>query len=248
MNPSPIPPPSTAASATIPTITIRIGEPPESPEPPTGGSGCAVGVAAAIEAVGDAVRSVVAGEAVETGVAVAVGAGFWVGAGVTLVRCALDRERGRLRRRPLVVLRDCRLDRGFDRNFGIRNNLDHRNFGIRNDLDRCRRIEEFGEQRVVVEHGLTQIFCARLTLGMAERDLVRGPVLAEGRRMIDRHIGEALLEVALRVAPGVHDPPDQSVGIANGDGRIVDEAHLHGLPLVVEALAFLGREGVDIEL
>src|SRR5450756_2788458 len=83
---------------------------------------------------------------------------------------------------------------------------------------------------------------------MAERNRVRGPVMLEDRRMVDRHIGGALLEIAHRIGPGLHNPPDETVGIANGGGWIVDESRLNRPPLVVEAPALVGREGLDLEL
>src|SRR5450759_2244602 len=72
--------------------------------------------------------------------------------------------------------------------------------------------------------------------------------MLQDRRMVDRHIGGALLEIARRVAPGLHDPPYQRVAIANGGGWIVDEPRLNRPPLVVEAPALVGREGPDLEL
>src|SRR5450759_153762 len=77
---------------------------------------------------------------------------------------------------------------------------------------------------------------------------MRRTVVPQNLRMIDRHIGGPLLEIAHRVTAGRHDPLDQSVGIVNGGGRIVDEARLHSLPLVVEALTLVGREVPDVEL
>src|SRR5450759_2499325 len=82
---------------------------------------------------------------------------------------------------------------------------------------------------------------------MAERNRVRGPVMLEDRWMVDRHIGGALLEITHRVAPSLHDLPDQRVRIVNGGGWIVDEPLLDSSPIVVEAPTLVGREGPDLE-
>jgi len=96
------------------------------------------------------------------------------------------------------------------------------------------------------DHCLTQFLCVRLAEGLAERDLMGRAVVPQDRRVIDRHVGRALLVVSGWISPGYHDPSNEGVGIVDGGGRIVDEARLDNPPLVVEAPGFVVREVSDV--
>src|SRR5215218_128400 len=109
--------------------------------------------------------------------------------------------------------------------------------------------EELGEQRPEVDHRLAQILGARVARGGPGRDAVRGAVVLDHLRVIDRHVGGALLElVGDRVAALAHDLDDERVGLADGGGGLVDEPPLRGAPALDVAVARAGVELADLEL
>jgi hypothetical protein len=78
---------------------------------------------------------------------------------------------------------------------------------------------------------------------------VGGAVVLDDHRVVDRHVGGALLEVlGDRIAALAHDLGDQLVGLGHGGPGLVDEAPLGRRPALGVVLALVGIELADLEL
>jgi hypothetical protein len=64
--------------------------------------------------------------------------------------------------------------------------------------------DQFFKQSAVVNHSLTQIFCAGLALRLKKRAFVGCTVVLENERMVHRDIRGSLLEVSYRITPRGH--------------------------------------------
>ena len=113
--------------------------------------------------------------------------------------------------------------------------------GARGDL------EELVEESAVLEHGRAHVFSGDLRATGALGNGVGGAVVFDDAGVVDRDVGGALLEVDHGIAAGVHERGDEFVGFDDGAAGVINEAGLHELPLVEEALAFGGCEVVDLE-
>jgi len=102
--------------------------------------------------------------------------------------------------------------------------------------------EEFVEQRAEVDHGKAQVFGGGLALGVAKHDYACGAVVLDGRRVVYGYVGSSLLGLADGVSPGGQNGVDERVGLADGVGRIVDEAALDGRPVFGISLTVRGGE------
>ena len=81
---------------------------------------------------------------------------------------------------------------------------------------------------------------------MARHDFAGGAVILDHRRIVDGDVVGALLEVIDGISAGDEDGIDESVGLSDGAGGIVDEAALDGGPIFGEALAVGGRERTKV--
>jgi hypothetical protein len=98
-----------------------------------------------------------------------------------------------------------------------------------------------------VHEGLAQILGARSSLAVRQRDVPRGAVMADHMRVVDGDVRRALLEVDHRIAARLHGLFHQTVGLADRQRGIIDEARLDVLPGGAETLLLLGRQRPDIE-
>src|SRR3954469_20354675 len=69
-----------------------------------------------------------------------------------------------------------------------------------------------------------------------------GAIVLHHLRMLDRKIGDPLLEAERRVTAGPHHFVDQLVGGSHRDGRVVDEPLLNLVPALGEATPVSGAE------
>jgi len=81
-----------------------------------------------------------------------------------------------------------------------------------------------------VHHRLTQVFSTGLAFPVPLGYFTRRAVIHDDIGVIDRDIGDALLEIAERIAARVHDLADDAVGLRDGTGRVVDELGLNAVP------------------
>ena len=84
---------------------------------------------------------------------------------------------------------------------------------------------------------MTKVLGAGLPLLAAHRDLVRGAIVADYVRMIDRKILGAVLKLRHRIAAGFHDLGYKPIRLNYGPFRVVDESSLVGVPRLCEAIA-----------
>ena len=98
------------------------------------------------------------------------------------------------------------------------------------------RFKQVTEQRPVVDHRLTQVLRGRFSFGMLVGDFPRGAVIHHDISVINRHVCDALLEVADRIPARGHDFSNQPIGLGHGTTWVVDEARLNGSPGTIESL------------
>jgi hypothetical protein len=109
-------------------------------------------------------------------------------------------------------------------------------------------VEQILEQRAVVNHRDSQIFCGRLTALLSHRDIVCGAIVLDDMWVIDGYVSGALVEVSDRVAAHLHQVGDESIGFHDGAFGIVDEACLIGSPGVGESISIFDGEWLDVQL
>jgi hypothetical protein len=88
-----------------------------------------------------------------------------------------------------------------------------------------------------MDQGLAQVLGAGLAAGVPPRHVVGDAVVAHQAGMVHRQVRRALLEVAVGIAPRLHQFRKQVVGPADGRAGVVDELGLCPAPAVRE----LGR-------
>ena len=109
--------------------------------------------------------------------------------------------------------------------------------------------EQVVEQRSEVDHRLTQLLGAGLSVASSDRDLVGRSIVLDHRRMLHGYVGRPLLEVLFdRIAAVVHHSLHELMGLANGTHRLIHEVALSRRPLLQIALAGGGIERPDLEL
>ena len=81
-----------------------------------------------------------------------------------------------------------------------------------------------------MDHRLTEIFSARLTLLVPHGDGAAGPIVLDHRPVIDRQIFELPCRILDGIAARPHHLTNQPIGFEHGGSGIVDEARLHVLP------------------
>jgi hypothetical protein len=99
-----------------------------------------------------------------------------------------------------------------------------------------------------VAHRLAQLFGLPCAARVRLAEPVLGAVVLDHSRMVDRHVGRALLEALDRIAALRHDRLDQLVGGGDGAAGIVDEVRLHCLPLLEVPVSGGRRQRPDVEL
>lgn len=109
-------------------------------------------------------------------------------------------------------------------------------------------LQEFVEERAVLNHRGAKVFGGGLVGGEAGGYGVRGAVVLDDAGMVDGDVGGALLEVGDGIAAGLHERGDEFVGFGDGALGMIDEAGLHGLPVGHEAFALGGAEVADLEV
>ena len=93
-----------------------------------------------------------------------------------------------------------------------------------------RRLEQVAEECAIVDHRLTQIFRGRFSFRMLHGDFACRAVVHHDIGVINRDIGDTLLEVADWITARGHDFSNQSIGICHSTTGVVDETPLNGLP------------------
>jgi hypothetical protein len=108
--------------------------------------------------------------------------------------------------------------------------------------------EQVVEQRSVVDHRLTQLLGAGLSVASVNRDPVGRSIVLDHRRMLHGYVGRPLLEVLIdRIAAVVHHSLHELIGLANGTRRLIHEGALSGCPLLQIALAGGRIKRLDLE-
>ena len=99
-----------------------------------------------------------------------------------------------------------------------------------------------------MDHRLAQVLGGRGPRGGALADVVGGPEVVQRGRVLDRQVGDDLVERFGGIAPVLHDRGDQ--GVRPGDRRLrgVHELFLHRGPLRRVLGACGGGERLDVEL
>jgi hypothetical protein len=81
-----------------------------------------------------------------------------------------------------------------------------------------------------VDHCLTQLFCGRPTLSLANRDCVGGPIVLQNDWVIDGNVCGALFEVTHRIATRGHHVAKQLIRFGDCTGGAIDKAALDSSP------------------
>src|SRR6266536_4384497 len=111
-----------------------------------------------------------------------------------------------------------------------------------------RPLEQLLEERAVVHERDPRVLGGGLAAGARDRDRMRGTVVLDHVRMIDREIRRALLEVVDRIAALAHELLDQGVSLQDRLVRIVHETLLDRPPACGEAAAGGRPEMAHLEL
>ena len=98
-------------------------------------------------------------------------------------------------------------------------------------------VEQFLEQRSIVDHGLAQVFRTGLSSAVAQRNRMRGTIAFDHRRMIYGYVAGTLLEIANGITAGLHRVGDKAVSLSDGAFWIVNEAALNIIPAIEKARA-----------
>src|SRR5262249_59872142 len=112
---------------------------------------------------------------------------------------------------------------------------------------RGRSPQQLGEERAIVDHCLPQILGTGPSGRVLTGDVARGAIVHYDVRMIDRNVFDALVEVADRVAAGLHDFADHAIGFGDRALRIVDESRLDLPPRVAVAPLVLFVQRPDVQ-
>jgi len=109
-------------------------------------------------------------------------------------------------------------------------------------------VEQVFEERAVMDHRLAKVLGGRFAALLAERDVVRGPVVLDDMRMVDGHVSGALLEVTDGVATDLHEISNEAVRFDHGTLRVIDEPCLVGAPLLRKPAPMFGAQRFDVQL
>lgn len=109
-------------------------------------------------------------------------------------------------------------------------------------------LEQFVDERAIVDDRLAQVLGVGLAAVVAPRNRVRGPVVLDHRRMVDRNVGRPVLEVADRLAAAQHQFAHQLIGFRQRAFRVVDEAHLQAAPRLAEMGCVRRGQRHDVQL
>ena len=91
-------------------------------------------------------------------------------------------------------------------------------------------LQQFGEERPVVDERLAQLFCIRMIRAIRLQKRARSAVVLNDICMVDRQIGDPLVEILDRIAARYHHGFDQHLRLVRGRTRIIDEAGLDSPP------------------
>jgi hypothetical protein len=98
-----------------------------------------------------------------------------------------------------------------------------------------------------VNHGLAQVFRAGLTAIATLGDSMRGTIVFDHHRVIDRDVCCALGEVRGGISTRPHNFRDQAIRACHGPRGIIDELALHFTPTVAEADLIFRRERPNVQ-
>src|SRR5687767_12165806 len=110
------------------------------------------------------------------------------------------------------------------------------------------RLQQIPEQSAVVHHCLAQIFRGRLARRMLDSYFPGRTVVHDDVRVIDRNVGDALLELPDRIAACGHQLADEPVRFGDRPARIVNKARLNAAPRIVVSLGVSRAEWMDVQL
>src|SRR5690349_23556552 len=93
-----------------------------------------------------------------------------------------------------------------------------------------------------MDHRLAEIFGARLSATVPDRDVMRLVIMLDDDWVIDGDVARTLVEIADRIAARPHDLADQRVGECNGARRAADDPARTRLHPAVEPPPLAGSE------
>jgi hypothetical protein len=98
-----------------------------------------------------------------------------------------------------------------------------------------------------VNERLPQIFRRSLAPPFPRNNLSRGSIVFHDEGMIDRNVGNALIEVSHRISPSGHDFRHQTVRFVNRAAGIVNKQCLYVMPDFAEPCRFVGRQLTNLK-
>jgi hypothetical protein len=110
------------------------------------------------------------------------------------------------------------------------------------------RFEQLVKEGVEVNHRLSEILSACMSLFVLNRDFVCGPIVHHHVGMVDRNIRHALLEIGDGVTTCPHHFSNEHVCFADCSGGVIHEPGLHATPCAGEGSCILSCEGAYVEL
>ena len=99
-----------------------------------------------------------------------------------------------------------------------------------------------------MDHGLPQVFGARLATAVAQRDIVCSAVIFDDQRVVHGNVGSTLFEIAHGIPAGPHDLIDELICEGNRASRIINELRLHSSPAVFKTGAVRWRKRNNLKL
>src|SRR5215204_5504902 len=91
-------------------------------------------------------------------------------------------------------------------------------------------VEQLFEERPIVHDRLPKVFRRCLVVLAGELDRVGFPVVLDDLRVVDRDVGDSLVELVHRISPLAHHVGDEPICFRQRPRRLVDEAGLHFAP------------------
>jgi hypothetical protein len=109
-------------------------------------------------------------------------------------------------------------------------------------------MEKFIEESAVVDHGCAQFFGGRLVSCGALTYSIRGTIGFDESSMVNRNIGDALIEARFRESPRVQNGVNQFIGFSDSTSWTINEVGLYCFPISDVARALGIGEIANLEM
>jgi hypothetical protein len=108
-------------------------------------------------------------------------------------------------------------------------------------------LEEFINERAIVDDGLAHFLRAGFAPVAAQRQRASGAVVLHDDRVINGQVGRTPIEVFKGVATRGHHLGDELIGFPHGGGGVVHKARLDATPFAGKRIGLIVSELVQVE-